>query len=77
MARGRNRNRNRNRVKLRIDEARCQGHGRCWDLAPALIESDEIGRGVVIVHDVEGSQLAEAQVVVDACPERAVSLDES
>jgi len=28
-------------VKIRIDPERCQGHGRCYDLAPDLFGDDE------------------------------------
>jgi len=62
-------------VRLRIDAARCQGHGRCWDVAPELVEADEIGRGVVTVADVDGPQIVAARVAVQACPERAVTLE--
>jgi len=39
-------------MKVRIDAARCEGHGRCWDNAPELFDSDDSGRGVVIAEDV-------------------------
>jgi ferredoxin len=64
-------------VKLHIDEERCQGHGRCWDVAPALIECDDTGRGIVVAGDVPDSLLDAARTAVNACPEMAVTLDQS
>ena len=40
-------------MKVRVDQEKCQGHGRCYALAPDLFESDdygnahELGGGVV------------------------------
>jgi len=34
-------------VKLQIDPGRCQGHGRCYDVAPELFEDDEEGYSLV------------------------------
>jgi ferredoxin len=64
-------------VRVLIDPDRCQGHGRCYDLAPDLFGEDEIGNGVVLADgrvppDREGdARLAEAN-----CPEAAVELVE-
>src|SRR5215831_9007711 len=35
-------------MKLRIDSERCQGHGRCYDLAPGLFGDDDEGYGQVL-----------------------------
>jgi ferredoxin len=35
-------------VKLHIDAERCQGHGRCYDLAPDLFGDDDEGFGQVL-----------------------------
>jgi ferredoxin len=61
-------------MKLRIDAERCSGHGRCYDLAPELFDDDEFGHGKVRVDVVPAEQLAQAQIAVDCCPERAISL---
>jgi ferredoxin len=61
-------------MMLHIDTDRCQGHGRCWDIAARLIDADDTGRGVVRVHHVEGADLDLAWTAVRACPEQAVVL---
>jgi ferredoxin len=30
-------------MKVHVDEARCEGHGRCYALAPELFAADDIG----------------------------------
>lgn len=64
-------------MKLHIDSARCQGHGRCYDLAPDLFGDDDEGFGKVLGEGVvpSGSE-REARLAVANCPERAIVLDE-
>ena len=33
-------------MKVHVDQAKCQGHGRCYALAPEVFEPDDIGNGV-------------------------------
>lgn len=64
-------------MKIHIDESRCEGHGRCYALAPELFESDDIGTGLVIGDGtVSDQQLHAARLAVANCPERAVVLEE-
>jgi ferredoxin len=61
-------------VKVRIDSERCQGHGRCYDLAPALFGEDEQGYGRVLgAGVVPPGQERQAQLAVVNCPEQAIS----
>lgn len=32
-------------LRVRVDRERCQGHARCFALAPELFELDELGNG--------------------------------
>jgi ferredoxin len=34
-----------NALRVRIDRERCQGHARCFALAPELFELDQFGHG--------------------------------
>ncbi len=64
-------------MKVQIDPALCQGHGRCYDLAPALFGDDDEGYGQVLGDGlVPPGQDHEAQLAVANCPERAISLAE-
>ena len=62
-------------VKLRIEVGRCQGHGRCYDLAPDLFGDDEEGYGKVLRDGVvPPEEQDEARRAVLNCPERAIEL---
>jgi len=64
-------------VKVRINAERCQGHGRCYDLAPDLFTDDEEGYGTVVDDGVVPPELeAAARRAASNCPERAVELVE-
>ena len=63
------------RLKVKVDRERCQGHTRCYAVAPELFELDdlgnahEVGDGLVPPELEERARLAEAN-----CPEEAVSV---
>jgi ferredoxin len=62
-------------VKLQIDPEICQGHGRCYDLAPDLFGDDEEGFGKVLGNGlVSPESEREARLAVANCPERAITL---
>ena len=64
-------------MKLQIDSERCQGHGRCYDLAPDLFGDDEEGFGQVLTDgDVPPDKDRQARLAVANCPERAIELVE-
>ncbi|MEU8271099.1 ferredoxin [Sphaerisporangium sp. NPDC049002] len=64
-------------MKVRIGPERCQGHGRCYDLAPDLFKEDGEGYGQVIGDGVvpPGDERT-ARLAVSNCPERAIDLSE-
>jgi ferredoxin len=64
-------------VKVQINPELCQGHGRCYDIAPDLFGDDDEGYGVVLGDGII-SQEAEhdARLAVLNCPEQAIELSE-
>jgi len=64
-------------MRVHVDETRCQGHGRCYDLAPDLFEPDDIGNS----HETNdgmvppGSEELARRAVLN-CPERAITITE-
>jgi ferredoxin len=63
-------------VKVRVIDDRCQGHGRCYALAPTLFESDDYGNA----HEVNGGEVPpgledQARLAADNCPEFAIEID--
>ena len=64
-------------MKVSIDAERCQGHGRCFSLAPSLFGFDELGNGVVIGDGVLSDETLELARLAQAnCPEHAISIEE-
>ncbi|HEY0934503.1 MAG TPA: ferredoxin [Trebonia sp.] len=62
-------------MKVQIDSGLCQGHGRCYDLAPALFEDDAEGYGRVLGDGaVPPDQEQDGRRAVANCPEYAVQL---
>ncbi len=61
-------------MHIAIDEAACQGHGRCYSIAPDLFDADDEGRGHVVRADVPPEQEPVARSAAASCPERAVLL---
>jgi len=60
-----------------IDEERCEGHGRCYALAPELFEPDDLGQGLVVGSGVVPDGMEhQAELAVKNCPERAITIDE-
>lgn len=65
-----------NPMKVQISSERCQGHGRCYDLAPDLFTEDEEGYGTVVGDGTVPPALEDqARLAVANCPERAIDLD--
>ncbi len=64
-------------MKIRIDDERCVGHGRCYALAPELFEPDELGNGDVIGDGrVSPEHVAAGERAAANCPEKAITLHE-
>jgi ferredoxin len=57
-----------------VDVDRCVGHGRCYTLAPAVFDADDVGHAVVRSADVSGDLEAQAVDAERNCPEGAVSV---
>jgi ferredoxin len=63
-------------MKVTIDSVACQGHGRCYEIAPDVFTDDDRGRGEVINADVPANLQDQVRRAVAACPEKAISFTE-
>jgi ferredoxin len=55
----------------------CQGQGRCFSIAPALFDFDDLGNGVVIGDGTLTSENLELARLAQAnCPEHAIFIEE-
>ena len=67
-------------MKVAIDPALCQGHGRCYDLAPDLFGEDEDGYSTLTPVTADGQvppdREDDARLVAANCPESAITVTE-
>ncbi len=60
-------------MRIRVDPLKCQGHARCFALAPELFEVDDYGMSTVKGDGMVPVDLEErALLAVDNCPEFAI-----
>jgi ferredoxin len=64
-------------MRVVVDSEKCQGHNRCYALAPALFEFDDYGYASAVGDgSVPPAQEAAARLAVANCPEYAISIEE-
>jgi ferredoxin len=63
-------------MKVRVNSDVCQGHARCWQVAPDIFELDDMGHAVVSVADLQGEAAEKARTAAINCPERAISVED-
>jgi ferredoxin len=65
-------------MRVQIDPALCQGHGRCYDLVPDLFGEDEDGYATLTELTAHGRVPAgredDAHLAAGNCPELAIAL---
>lgn len=62
-------------MRVQIDAKLCQGHGRCYDLAPELFTDDDEGYGTVVGDGaVPPDGLPQARLAASNCPEQAIDV---
>lgn len=60
-------------MRIRVDPERCQGHARCYALAPELFDVDDYGQSTVIGDGAVPAGLEDkARLAVANCPEYAI-----
>lgn len=67
-------------MRIRFDRDACQGHGRCYALAPDLFDTDDEGYAILLVTAPDGQlapeQEAAARLAADNCPEYAITVED-
>ena len=64
-------------MKVRVDAAKCEGHGRCFALAPEIFKEDDRSHCVIPNAAVPPGLEAKARLGKANCPEGAISIEES
>lgn len=64
-------------MRIHVDAEKCQGHNRCFSLAPELFELDDYGTSHEIGDGTVPAALEErARLAVANCPEFAIRIVE-
>ena len=64
-------------MRIVLDSEKCQGHGRCYMLAPELFDADDEGYSVLeVTGDVPAELAGKARLAMDNCPEYAITIED-
>ena len=64
-------------MRVHVDAEKCQGHNRCYALAPTLFDVDDYGYATEIGDGTVPAELEDqARLAVSNCPEYAISIIE-
>jgi ferredoxin len=62
-------------MRVHVDTEKCQGHNRCYALAPELFDVDDYGTAIVLNDGVVPAGLEDkAQLALANCPEYAITI---
>jgi ferredoxin len=62
-------------MEIVVNAGSCQGHGRCYDIAPEIFGADGEGHALLLATGpVPADQEGRARAAVRNCPERALAL---
>ena len=63
-------------MRVQLDTEKCQGHNRCYALAPELFDVDDYGTAVLLVEGEIPAELEDkARLAVANCPEYAITIE--
>jgi len=64
-------------MRVHVDADKCQGHNRCYAIAPELFDVDELGNAHELNDGAVPPELEEkARMAVANCPEYAITISE-
>lgn len=64
-------------MRVHVDGDRCQGHNRCYALAPDLFDVDDLGNAFELGDgQVAPEQAEQARLAAANCPEHAIEISE-
>lgn len=65
-------------MRIVLDLEKCQGHGRCYALAPDLFDADDEGYAVLVPEGgvVPAGREGDATLAADNCPEYAITVED-
>ncbi len=64
-------------MRIRVVGGKCQGHNRCYTIAPELFDVDDLGNAFERLGGVVPADLYDkARLAIDNCPEYAIEVVE-
>ena len=64
-------------MRVHLDSEKCQGHNRCYALAPELFDVDDFGQAVLLIDGEIPVELeGKARLTAANCPEYAIKIVE-
>lgn len=64
-------------MQVHVDRERCQGHSRCYDLAPEIFDVDDLGNAFELGDGTVPPELQDkARLAQTNCPEHAIEIRE-
>ena len=64
-------------MRVHVDRDKCQGHNRCYALAPELFDVDELGNAFELNDGAVPPELEDkARRAVANCPEYAIEIED-
>jgi len=64
-------------MRVHVDADKCQGHNRCYAIAPELFDVDDLGQAHELNDGAVPPELEDkARMAVANCPEYAISISE-
>lgn len=62
-------------MQIHLDAEKCQGHNRCYALAPEIFDVDDFGQAVLMIDgDVPADLTEKARLAAANCPEYAITI---
>ena len=64
-------------MRIRVNPEKCQGHNRCYAIAPELFEVDDFGQSTAVGGGAVPAGMEDAaRLAIDNCPEYAIEIVE-
>ena len=64
-------------MRIVFDQDACQGHNRCYSLAPELFDVDDLGTAILkVTGEIPPELHDKAHLCADNCPEYAITVEE-
>ncbi len=64
-------------MRVIVDEEKCQGHNRCFAIAPELFDVDDFGTAIALNDGVVPPELEDkARLAAANCPEYAITIED-